>query len=157
MVAMTIRVALSWALVMVIAGCGGAGTPEAKEGDKVSAMDALGMSGPEVPWEEMDEADREFYMVGKVNPIMQQLFGRHDAEEYGEFSCEQCHGEEMRELKFKMPAPSMYRVAKPGTPAHKGMLLTFPETVKFMQEVVTPSMGTLLGKPDFTCSGCHPS
>ncbi len=119
-------------------------------------MDALGVSPPDEPWEQMSEADKEFYMIGKVNPIMQELFARHDAEEYGDFNCEGCHGEEMRELKFKMPAPSMYIVPPEGTPGHKGMLMTFPETVEFMAEVVTPTMGTLLGM-EATCATCHPS
>ncbi|MEZ4287549.1 MAG: hypothetical protein R3A47_05280 [Polyangiales bacterium] len=44
------------------------------------------------------------------------------------------NGEEMRELKFKMPAPSMYVVPEEGTKAYEGMVATFPETVQFMKE-----------------------
>jgi hypothetical protein len=51
----------------------------------------------------------------------------------------------------------MYVVPPEGTPGHRGMLATFPETVKFMQETVTPAMGKLLGIEDFTCAGCHPT
>ena len=46
----------------------------------------------------------------------------------------------MREINFKMPAPSMYIVPPEGTPGHRGMLSTFPEEVKFMQETVTPAL-----------------
>lgn len=150
---------LGWLLISV-AGCGGGkagdSTTTGKKG-KQSAVEAFGLTPPDVPWEQMSFADREFYMIGKVNPIMQEMFIEHDAEEFEGFSCEDCHGEEMREINFAMPAPSMYVVPAEGTPGHKGMLATFPETVKFMEEVVTPAMGKLLGEEDFTCAGCHPS
>ena len=105
----------------------------------------------------MSVADKEYYMIGKVNPIMKELFTAHDAEEFAKFDCVDCHGEEMREIDFKMPAPSMYIVPPEGTPGHRGMMSTFPETVKFMEETVTPAMGKLLGVENFTCAGCHPS
>ena len=117
----------------------------------------MGLTPPEVPWRDMDEAAKEFYMIGKVNPIMQELFARHDAEAFAGFSCEHCHGQEMRELKFKMPAPSMYVVPKEGTRAYRGMEQTFPEMVAFMRDTVTPAMSTLLGQPELSCATCHPS
>ena len=147
-------------LLTSLAGCGGSkaadSTTAGKKG-KQSAIEAFGLTGPDEPWEQMSFADREFYMVGKVNPIMQEMFTKHDAEEFEGFSCEHCHGEEMREINFAMPAPSMYIVPPEGTPGHKGMLATFPETVKVMEEVVTPAMGKLLGVEHFTCAGCHPT
>jgi len=105
----------------------------------------------------MSFADKEFYMIGKVTPIMKEMFEGHDLEEYEGFDCVDCHGEEMREINFEMPAPSMYVVAPEGTPGHRGMMATFPETVAFMEEVVTPAMGKLLGVENFTCAGCHPT
>lgn len=149
----------AWVLVS-LAGCGGSKTADsttAGKAGKQSAIEAFGLTPPDAPWEQMSFADREFYMIGKVNPIMQEMFIGHDAEEFEGFSCEDCHGEEMREINFAMPAPSMYIVPPEGTPGHKGMLATFPETVKFMEEVVTPAMGKLLGDENFTCAGCHPS
>ena len=74
-------------------------------------------------------------MIGKVNPIMKEVFAGHDAEEYGDFDCVDCHGEEMREINFKMPAPSMYIVPPEGTPGHRGMLATFPEALDEGQRV----------------------
>ena len=152
------KYALSFVFVFSL-GCGGTSsegtTPAGK--DKVSATEAMGLTRPDIPWAEMSEADKEFYMIGKVNPIMQELFARHDSEEYSGFSCEQCHGVEMREINFEMPAPSMYVVPPEGTLAHKGMMATFPETVAFMEETVTPAMGKLLGHSEYTCAGCHPS
>jgi len=144
-------------LALGLVACGGSKSADSGSTGKVGAIEAMGITPPDSPWVEMSVADREFYMIGKVNPIMKELFAAHDAEEFGDFDCVDCHGEEMREIDFKMPAPSMYIVPPEGTPGHRGMLSTFPEEVKFMQEVVTPSMGKLLGIEDFSCAGCHPS
>ena len=144
-------------LVLLAMACAGSKPATSGSKGKVSAMDAMGLTPPDSPWEQMSVEDRGFYMIGKVNPIMLELFAAHDAEEYGDFDCVDCHGEEMREIDFKMPAPSMYIVPPEGTPGHRGMLSTFPETVKFMEDVVTPGMGKLLGIENFTCAGCHPS
>ena len=147
-------------LGLVLTACGGSKSKDATtagSSGKMSAIEAFGLTPPDSPWAEMSFANREFYMIGKVNPVMKEIFERYDLEEYEEFDCVDCHGEEMRELKFKMPAPSMYVVPPEGTPGHRGMLATFPETVKFMQEKVTPAMGKLLGIEDFSCASCHPT
>ncbi len=144
-------------LAVGLMACGGSKSADSKSTGKVSAIEAMGITPPDSPWEEMSVEDREFYMIGKVNPIMKELFAGYDAEEFGDFDCVHCHGEEMREIDFKMPAPSMYIVPPEGTPGHRGMLSTFPDEVKFMQEVVTPSMAKLLGIENFSCAGCHPS
>jgi hypothetical protein len=144
-------------VALVVSACGGSKASKTGSTGKTGAIEALGLTPPDSPWETMSVEDKEFYMIGKVNPIMQEIFAAHDAEEYGDFDCVHCHGEEMREINFKMPAPSMYIVPPEGTPGHRGMLSTFPEEVKFMKEVVTPYMGKLLGIENFTCSGCHPS
>ena len=149
----TVAALLSLGLV----ACGGSKSADTGSTGKVSAIEAMGITPPDSPWAEMSVEDREFYMIGKVNPIMKELFAGYDAEEFGDFDCVDCHGEEMREINFQMPAPSMYIVPPEGTPGHRGMLSTFPDEVKFMQEVVTPSMGKLLGIENFSCAGCHPS
>ncbi|MGD8317736.1 MAG: hypothetical protein PVH21_17970 [Myxococcales bacterium] len=142
--------------LLLALACAGSKSKSGSTG-KMSAIEAMGLTPPDSPWEQMSVSDKEFYMIGKVNPIMKELFTAHDAEEYADFDCVNCHGEEMREINFKMPAPSMYIVPPEGTPGYRGMLATFPETVKYMRETITPSMGKLLGIEDFTCAGCHPS
>ena len=147
-------------LALVLTACGGSKSKDATtlgSRRKASAIEAFGLTPPDSPWAEMSVQDREFYMIGKVNPVMGEIFERHDFEEYEGFDCADCHGEEMREIEFKMPAPSMYVVPPESTPGHRGMLATFPETVQFMQETVAPAMGKLLGIEDFTCAGCHPT
>lgn len=154
MMAIMKSVALATALLCM--ACGGSKSKPGSTG-KVSAIELVGLTPPESPWEEMSVEDKEFYMIGKVNPVMKELFVAYDAEEYADFDCVDCHSEEMREINFKMPAPSMYIVPPEGTPGHRGMLATFPETVKYMQETITPAMGKLLGIENFTCAGCHPT
>ena len=144
-------------LALGLVACGGSKPKDSASKGPVSAVEAMGITPPDSPWVEMSVADKELYMIGKVNPIMKELFTGYDPDEFGDFDCVDCHGEEMREINFKMPAPSMYIVPPEGTPGYRGMLSTFPEEVKFMQEVVTPSMGKLLGIESFTCAGCHPS
>ena len=147
---------VAMAAVLLSIACGGSKTKSGSTG-KMTAIEAMGLTPPDSPWEAMSVPDKEFYMIGKVNPIMKELFVAHDPEEYADFDCVDCHSEEMRELNFKMPAPSMYIVPPEGTPGHRGMLATFPETVKYMQETITPAMGKLLGIENFTCAGCHPT
>jgi hypothetical protein len=142
-------------LALCVGACGGSKTKDTT--GKMSAIEAMGLTPPESPWDAMSVQDKEFYMIGKVNPIMKELFVAYDEEEYADFDCVDCHGEEMEEIDFKMPPPSSYIVPPEGTPGHRGMLSTFPDEVRFMEEVVTPSMGKLLGVESFTCAGCHPS
>ncbi|MBW2404232.1 MAG: hypothetical protein JRF42_10580, partial [Deltaproteobacteria bacterium] len=102
-------------LVLLLGACGGSKSTTGTTG-KVSAIEAMGVTPPDSPWGDMSVEDKEFYMIGKVNPIMKELFTAHDVEEFAEFDCVDCHGEEMREIDFKMPAPSMYIVPPEGTP-----------------------------------------
>ena len=64
-------------MILLAAGCSKSG--EKATTGKMSAMDAMGLTPPDAPWEEMSFADKEFYMIGKVNPIMQELFARYDS------------------------------------------------------------------------------
>ena len=77
-------------LALVLTACGGSKAKDATtpgSSGKMSAIEAFGLTPPDSPWAEMSVADREFYMVGKVNPIMKELFERHDFEEYDGFDC----------------------------------------------------------------------
>jgi hypothetical protein len=119
------------------------------------AIEALGITPPETPWVQMDEFEREMYMVGKVMPIMHELFARHDAARYAQMECESCHGRDMREIQFAMPSKHLYRLPREGTPAWANMERDFGPMVSFMTETVTPVMGTLLGESSYTCGHCH--
>ncbi len=125
--------------------------------ERPSAIEMLGLTPPDPPWAEMDAFEREMYMVGKVLPIMQEVFRAHDPERYAELACETCHGEDMREVQFRMPSPRMYRIPREGTPAYQSMLDTFGPTVRFMQTEVTPKMAAIMGQPELSCASCHPT
>ena len=123
------------------------------------AIEQIGITGPDSPWSEMNAEEREWYMIGKVLPVMKELFVQHDAQRWNaaDYGCETCHGSNMRDVNYAMPSASQYRVPQPGTPAWSNMERIFPDMVRFMSETVTPSMGTLLGIENYTCHHCHPS
>ena len=130
--------------------------PEVRHAE-VSAIETLGISGPEAPWAQMSYEDRELYMIGKVLPITHELFMRMDAQRHRNFSCEGCHGSNGRERRFEMPSTERSVVHPEGTPQHQAMERTFPDLVRFMKEELTPTTATLLGIEGFSCSGCHPT
>ncbi|MBK6579455.1 MAG: hypothetical protein IPG17_25360 [Sandaracinaceae bacterium] len=85
----------------------------------------------------MSAEDREFYMIGKVLPSCTSLFARHDAQEYSGFSCESCHGTNMREVSYAMPVATIYRLPEPGSSGWRAMEATQGEAVRFMRDEVT--------------------
>lgn len=130
--------------------------PSGGSGGHRSARAILGIAGPQVAWSEMSHEDKEMDMIGRFLPIMQEFFLEHDAVEYANFSCDSCHGAAMRERNFAMPAPELPAVPAANTPAYEAMRQEHEETTRFMEEVVTPTMGTLLGWGEaFNCWGCH--
>lgn len=183
---MTSRSLVLLSLLALLASCGGSETGETTTTDETTAtaggeddewedwgeddevptvesrtgaIEALGITPPEQPWAEMSHDAREFYMIGKVLPIMKELFNGHDAERFqmATYECETCHGETMHEVNYEMPPMSSFRVPAAGTPAYTNMQQIFPEVVAFMEQSVTPTMGTLMGMEDYTCQGCHPA
>ena len=173
------RASLFAALLLALASCGGGDTTA--DGDELSeggeddgwgddwddedpeveshhgAVESLGISGPDQPWDDMNAEEREWYMIGKVLPIMKELFAEHDADRWGSgYGCETCHGDDMQAREYAMPPTASYRVPEPGSAAWTSMEGIFGETVTFMAETVTPTMGTLLGEEEYTCFHCHP-
>lgn len=160
--------------VLALLGCGGTQTSddgddldgtsgeEVEPGDSTeghaSARELIGINPPEQPWSEMSHEDKEMDMVARFHPIFREIFIEHDAEEYAEFGCESCHGDDMRERDFAMPSAHLPTVAMPGTPEYAQMAAEHPNGTRFMEEVVTPAMQTMLGMgATFTCNGCHPA
>lgn len=164
------RVGLILSFAFLALGCGPAAAPDGDEGagtaggeeepvrhTRASARELLGINPPEQPWSEMSHADREMDMIGRFNPIFTEIFQEHSSVQYAAFSCESCHGSNMRERNFEMPSTELRPVPLPGTPAYEQMAREHPEDTRFMEEVVTPTMQTMLGMgATFTCNGCHP-
>ena len=181
-----VQISLLLCLPLVALGCGGsAGAPEetadTSGGESAStdgfddeldddwgdeapevehrggAIEMLGITPPEdKPWDDMSFDEKEWYMVGKVLPIMAEMFAEHDESRWEGMDCAHCHGEDGAEKRFAMPPRSAFRVPREGTPAWEGMKSTFGETVTFMEETVVPTMATLLGKESYSCADCHP-
>ena len=124
-----------------------------------SARELIGINGPEQPWSEMSHEDREMDMVGRFHPIFREMFQEHDAEEFAEFGCADCHGPDMSDRNFEMPSAHLPPVPAAGTPEFQALHDNEEEHAmfEFMEHEVTPAMQTMLGMGEtFTCNGCHP-
>ena len=135
--------------------------PEAHAGaPRASAIEMLGISGPDRPWEEMSSTEREWYMVGKVQPIMWEVFRGHSEARYEQFSCDTCHGEDGKERGYAMPSPSL---PLPMGGSYEFNQLLDTRIGRFMSEKVSPITAKLMGKPaydpatgqGFGCFDCH--
>jgi hypothetical protein len=128
------------------------------------AIGLLGLTAPEKPWASMSYDEKEWYMVGKVHPVMRQIFQTMDAAKYeGEkFECAPCHGDNAKAKMYKMPGDHLSVVPAYGTEDWKAMENS--RIVKFMAQRVTPAMAQLVGEKPFdpatgqgySCWSCHP-
>ncbi|MEM1416744.1 MAG: hypothetical protein AAGH15_17735 [Myxococcota bacterium] len=121
-------------------------------------LEELDISGPDQPWYEMSHQDQEWYMIGKVLPVMKVLFADFDVERWdpAAYGCATCHGEDGRERGYEMPGSNQIPIPRPGTAKWRAMQREYgPEIVSFMQRDVTETMATLLGE-DGGCWFCHP-
>jgi hypothetical protein len=171
-------------LLLLASACGGANKPEPETAEKPAKEEAatpksswepaplpdegaiklLGLTGPDKPWEKMTYDEQEWYMVGKVHPVMRQVFQTFNEAKYeGEkFECTPCHGENPEARKYKMPSDHLSPVPAFGSDEWKSM--ENARMFKFMTKRVTPSIGLLLGKEEWNhetgtgygCWGCHP-
>lgn len=120
-----------------------------------SARELLGIQGPEQPWESMSHADQEMYMVAYVLPIHAELFKEHDAEEYSQFDCASCHGDDGPARNYAMPSRYLPSLPAEGSPQWNAARARNPGAWTFMEEQVLPVMRTQLGQPEMTCYACH--
>lgn len=127
-----------------------------------SAIEMLGTGGPDKPWEDMSYEEREWYMVGKVHPVMREVFANFDPA-YGEdYHCEVCHGPDGKEQKYKMP--SAHLSAVPALDSEDYAAMQGSRLVTFMRDEVTVTTASLLGMEPydpatgegFSCHDCHP-
>jgi hypothetical protein len=129
-----------------------AGTGETPEG---------GEDGGEEPaaagWASMDRDARLTYMGTEVMPKMKDAFKQRG---FDTFKCANCHGEDYKEVDFKMP--NDLTPLNPENPIQSGMDLD-EEMTKFMVSEVLPQMAEMLGqqtdvttgKGEFGCLSCH--
>ncbi|MGF1468146.1 MAG: hypothetical protein ACFCGT_18660 [Sandaracinaceae bacterium] len=131
--------------------------PSSERGPR-SAIALLGIHPPDKPWAEMTHEEREWDMVGRFLPIMQELFADLDEERWGHIECESCHGEDAEAREYEMPAPTMIPIPAEGTPSYEAAKNAQPRVTQYMEQTIVPTMRTLLGFGDEgSCSTCHPT
>jgi hypothetical protein len=128
------------------------------------AIGALGLNGPDKPWNDMTYEEKEWYMIGKVHPLMRQVFQTLDAAKYEglKFECEPCHGPDPKAKKYKMPSDHLSPVPPFDSKEYADM--RGARIVKFMEQRVTPVMSSIMGMPiydpktkeGYSCYSCHP-
>jgi hypothetical protein len=133
-------------------------------GSQKGAEDASGAHAPksETPWKDMSREQRMDWMAVAVFPRMRKLFQEQDAEKYGDFACQTCHGRQMERVDFKMPN-DLFALEKSDTIAKAKEY--DEKTTDFMLGGVVPEMAQLLGRRPYTiesgkgygCVGCHPT
>ena len=146
-----------WAVVLTM-GCGGGGSPPAK----TSSEAKVEPGAPNIPWEQKNHDQRLEWMGLEVFPKMKEAFQGYDEVEFKDFKCQTCHGDNMKEVNFKMPN-ELPPLSKENTFAKAQEYDA--EATAFMAETVVPTMAKLLGKEPydqstgegFGCFGCHPT
>jgi hypothetical protein len=154
------KLVVSAAFAALAGACGG--SQPAAEAPPASAPAATAEAPMPAAFHDMNRDQRMMFMKETVMPKMAEAFQKFDAKRYAEFSCATCHGKGAKDGSFAMPSPDLPKL--PGTPeAFKPIAEKHPEMVKFMGEVVTPTMADLLKEEPFNpethkgfgCAECH--
>lgn len=144
-------------LALALASCGGGSTESTTETTETTSTG--GGEAEHIAWDDMTMEQRGEYMATVVMPAMQPLFQNHDPEEFADFSCATCHGENAHDVGFHMP-----NGVHPMTHEEVGpMFGSSDPDAQWMITQVWPRMGELLGEslynPEthegFSCFNCH--
>src|SRR5690606_28321712 len=92
------RSSTAWMFVL-LGACGGPAAPAEEQGGEPTSG-AEQAEERSVAWSEMTHEQKAEYMATVVVPRMRPLFQAFDAEEFAEFGCATCHGENAREVGF---------------------------------------------------------
>jgi hypothetical protein len=138
-------------MILVLAACGG------KSATSTSPTDTATAVLPDVPFDELDHDQKAEFMKQKVVPAMEPIFKGHDPQEFAEFGCVTCHGEQAKQGHFDMPSTDLPKLNFADMSKFK------PEDIEWMQKEVKPTMAKLLGRPEYTpetptgfgCQNCH--
>jgi hypothetical protein len=165
---MTPKLPLATALVLLLPACDKPAEPTTPPTTDSGATpsgdgDTTEPGAPGVPWAEKTFEQRQEYMGITVMPAMKEAFKAYDENEFKQFKCQTCHGDDMNDVKFKMPSDSIYPLPK-ADPV-KAATEYDEKMTKFMVEKVVPDMAKLLDmEPDptgkgagFGCMACHPA
>jgi len=160
-------------LAAFVAACGGSQPPaesappapvaEAAPAPAVTASAAAPAEAP-MPeaFDDMNHDQRVTFMKTSVAPKMRDLFQKYDGERFAEFGCTTCHGSSAKDGTFKMPNPELPKLPK-SPEGFKALAEKNPAGLKFMKEVVLPTMASLVRQEPFdpathkgfACGECH--
>lgn len=144
---------------VILAACGG---PAAEPVEETETTETSGSEEAQIAWADMNQEQRGHYMATVVVPRMRPMFQEFDGEEFAEFNCATCHGDNARDVGFHMPnglhplnaqqIPSMFESEDPEV----------QRVAQFMGGVMT-TMAELVGEqpydPEthegFSCMSCH--
>src|SRR5690242_17983726 len=88
-------------LVLLIAACG------SKAPAPAQPTQTAQVTLPDVPFDQLDQDQREAFMKQNVMPVMKPIFQHHDAHDFEKFQCETCHGKGAAQGHFDMPNPEL--------------------------------------------------
>lgn len=132
-------------------------TPEAPEAPEAPETPEAEAPSPEAEaaekkWADMDFDERKKFMSKTYYPAMKEKFQAYDAKQFANFTCDTCHGENAKEVNFKMPNGNTPLDAADPVANGKDM---DEEMTKFMLEEVIPAGIEMLGEEDSKCLTCH--
>ncbi len=107
------------------------------------------------PWADLSHVERIEYMENVVEPAMRELFQEFDADEFADFGCETCHGDDASDIEYELPNGV--------TPLDLPLDMSDPvnqDFGPFMDDVVKPEMAALIDEQPFPqgtfgCFACH--
>jgi len=111
---------------------------------------------PDVPFDQLDHAQRIEFMEQEVMPAMKPMFQGHDARRFAKLQCETCHGRGAPAGTFEMPNPDLPKLTRDMKKFDK-------RDIDWMTNEVAPTMAKLLGRPvrsadapmGLDCLSCH--
>jgi hypothetical protein len=111
------------------------------------------------PWAQMTTEERHAFMEHVVEPEMRELFVAFDSEEFADFGCETCHGENADEVEYDMPN-TVTALSLDDFPLTNSSDPRIREFAVFMDDEVKPQMAAFLDRTprpqgDFGCLACH--
>ena len=131
--------------------------------EEPAAEEPAAPAGGEQSWAEMDRDARKKFMSAKVLPEFKTMFKEYDEKTFGGFNCKTCHGDDIKEVDFKMPNAPIY--ALPADNPIKAARDYDEAATAFMVDKVMPKMAEMLGEEydketgagENGCLTCHPS
>jgi len=114
-------------------------------------------------WQDLETlTEQREFMNWEVLPPMADAFQAFDADEFAEFDCETCHGDDMWQVEFEMPNGNT-ELPFDGFPFSESDDLEEAAFGEFMEDDVLPDMVELLDEEEydpqtgtgFGCYECH--